>query len=683
MSPEQLIGKSTEAGDVYSLGVVLYEMLTGEPPFRSGDIAYQIREIVPDPPVGVSPKLSAIVLKCLEKKPERRFASVRALREELDGAAEARRMEEEARADAHRQAEEQHRQAEEQRKAEETRRHAAEERKQAEIEAKKKREEEERRRQEDARRAEEERKRAAEGLVSIAIALLDRGAFDEAETKLQEALRLDPAQPEARGALECCRAGRAAAEARRQSEQARKTPPAVSKPNYRIWIAAGVIVLGIIVISLWLGGSRPGSENSLPPQNPSESAPATQETPASRQTPSVVPKKTDTNLAIQAELSHWESIKNSNDPAVFRDYIGKYPSGRFVEVARSNLRNFEIARIKRQVREHLDTRNWDAAGQRITELLKISPEDPDAPVWRKQISADVESEKRSAEVARLKVQIRGLIKARDWRNALVQVQNLLKIAPDDAEALSWRTHADGEMGKESAASKRKAAISSSGIEFVSIPAGKFMMGCSPGDSQCDADENPRHEVTISRSFELGKYEVTQGQWIKVMASNPSNFKGDDRLPVEWVSWNDIQGFIAKLNAFNDGYRYRLPTEAEWEYAARAGTVGPYYGNLDAVAWHDPNSGNKTHPVGQKQPNGFGLYDMLGNVWEWCSDWYGESYYGSSPATDPKGASSGQSRILRGGSWDDVWWYARVSSRYGVVPGGRDAYIGFRVCREPL
>ena len=222
-----------------------------------------------------------------------------------------------------------------------------------------------------------------------------------------------------------------------------------------------------------------------------------------------------------------------------------------------------------------------------------------------------------------------------------------------------------------------------GMEFVIIPAGRFIMGCSQGDGQCYADEKPQHEVQITRSFQLGKYEVTQGQWVKVMGSNPSKFKGEDRLPVEEVSWNHVQSFIAKLNALNDGYGYRLPTEAEWEYAARGETTGMYYGNLDAVGWYDKNSESKTHPVGHKQPNGFGLYDMLGNVWEWCSDWYAESYYGSSPGSDPKGPSEGQARVLRGGSWDDLSSNVRASSRIKVVPFVRGNAIGFRVCREKL
>ena len=226
------------------------------------------------------------------------------------------------------------------------------------------------------------------------------------------------------------------------------------------------------------------------------------------------------------------------------------------------------------------------------------------------------------------------------------------------------------------------APNSIGMEFVTIPAGKFMMGWSPGDKSYNSDY-PRHEVTITKGFELGQYEVTQGQWVKVMGKNPSHFKGDDRLPVEKVNWNDAQAFIAKLNALDDSYRYRLPTEAEWEYAARGGTTGPYYGDLDVIAWYYSNSGGKTHPVGQKQPNEYGLYDMLGNVWEWCSDWYGKGYYSVSPAADPQGPSSGLRRVLRGGSWYFDSLYAHVSYRDTFFLTLRFSFNGFRVCRQKL
>jgi formylglycine-generating enzyme required for sulfatase activity len=162
-----------------------------------------------------------------------------------------------------------------------------------------------------------------------------------------------------------------------------------------------------------------------------------------------------------------------------------------------------------------------------------------------------------------------------------------------------------------------------------------MMGCSKDDKECNPDENPRHRIQITKSFEIGKYEVTQEQWVAVMQTNPSSNKGDTR-PVETISKLEAQDFITKLNATNDGYRYRLPTEAEWEYAARAGADSPYSGLLGQVAWYAGNSEDETHPVGLKAPNAWGLYDIQGNVREWVSDLYAANYYSNSPAADPTG-----------------------------------------------
>jgi formylglycine-generating enzyme required for sulfatase activity len=216
------------------------------------------------------------------------------------------------------------------------------------------------------------------------------------------------------------------------------------------------------------------------------------------------------------------------------------------------------------------------------------------------------------------------------------------------------------------------------FEFVQVPAGEFVMGSE--SSEAFPDEKPVHRVRITKAFELGKYEVTQAQWEAAMGSTPSNFKGADR-PVEQVSWNDAQEFLSKLNERKDGYRYRLPTEAEWEYAARAGTTGDNTGNLDSVAWYASNSGGQTHPVGEKQANAWGLYDMLGNVWEWCQDWYDANYYRNSPAEDPQGPSSGRLRVLRGGSWYDDSRYVRVAFRDRNDPGNRNYIFGFRCVRE--
>jgi formylglycine-generating enzyme required for sulfatase activity len=184
--------------------------------------------------------------------------------------------------------------------------------------------------------------------------------------------------------------------------------------------------------------------------------------------------------------------------------------------------------------------------------------------------------------------------------------------------------------------------------MVFVEGGTFQMGSSSGES----DEKPVHLVTLS-SFKIGKYEVTQEQWKAVMGSNPSFFSGCDNCPVESVSWNDVQEFIRKLNA-QTGKDYRLPTEAEWEFAAKGGKQSRGYtysgsNDLGSVAWYDDHNGeNKTHPVGSKQGNELEIYDMTGNVWEWCSDWHGP--YSSYNETNPTGASSGQYRVLRGGSW---------------------------------
>jgi formylglycine-generating enzyme required for sulfatase activity len=213
-------------------------------------------------------------------------------------------------------------------------------------------------------------------------------------------------------------------------------------------------------------------------------------------------------------------------------------------------------------------------------------------------------------------------------------------------------------------------------KFAQICPGTFMMGSTDSESGRNSDI-VQHQVTISKAFELQTTEVTQSQWESVMGSNPSYFKGSD-FPVEQVSWNDAQEFIAKLNGLGDGYLYRLPTEAEWEYAARAGTTGPYAGDLDAMAWYDQNSGGKTHLVATKAANAWGLYDMLGNVWEWTADWYGD--YPASAVTDPVGPSSGSLRVHRGGSWRNNSQSCRSANRGRTSPDSRIHFLGLRLLR---
>jgi formylglycine-generating enzyme required for sulfatase activity len=237
-----------------------------------------------------------------------------------------------------------------------------------------------------------------------------------------------------------------------------------------------------------------------------------------------------------------------------------------------------------------------------------------------------------------------------------------------------------------------------GMHLVRIPEGKFMMG-----SDAEDDEKPIHEVTISRPFYMGIHPATQSEWQEIMGNNPSEFIGAD-YPVHGVSWNDAQEFIRKLNILDVWFEYRLPSEAEWEHACRAGTTGDFAGPLDSMAWYGNNSGqhyleaaqiwqtgadtygkrlndngNQMHPVGTKEANTFGLYDMHGNVWEWCEDWYHETYYGA-PTDSSAWLTGGEMkyRVLRGGSWSYEATDLRSAVRIYDAPDDRSSDFGFRL-----
>jgi formylglycine-generating enzyme required for sulfatase activity len=235
------------------------------------------------------------------------------------------------------------------------------------------------------------------------------------------------------------------------------------------------------------------------------------------------------------------------------------------------------------------------------------------------------------------------------------------------------------------------------IEMVLIPPGSFNMGCSASNQfGCQSAENPVHAVTLTNAFYIGRYEVTQAQWTARMGSNPSFSQSASaqvpaaqvpNRPVEQVSWNTVQGFLAATGM-------RLPTEAEWEYAYRAGTTTAFHGwpaqtagtnndtQVGSIAWFASNSAGQTRPVGGKAPNGFGLHDMSGNVFEWVNDRYSSTYYASSPSTNPPGPATGTNRVLRGGSWDNVTNNLRSSTRNNTTPGSAGDVLGFRVARAP-
>jgi formylglycine-generating enzyme required for sulfatase activity len=224
------------------------------------------------------------------------------------------------------------------------------------------------------------------------------------------------------------------------------------------------------------------------------------------------------------------------------------------------------------------------------------------------------------------------------------------------------------------------------LELVLIPAGEFMIGSPDSDEDAFFGEKPQHRVRITKPFCLGKYLVTQEQWEALTGSNPSHFKGL-KNPVDSVSWEECQLFLDRLNRRqgNPAGKFQLPTESQWEFACRAGSRARYYfgddeDHLGEYAWYEKNSGRRTHPVGEKKPNTWGLYDMHGNVWEWCADRWDGGYYTNSLMDDPTGPSGGSSRVVRGGGWLDYAGHCRSASRGRYAPASQRYFLGFRVAR---
>jgi len=324
-----------------------------------------------------------------------------------------------------------------------------------------------------------------------------------------------------------------------------------------------------------------------------------------------------------------EIIKSIQNPGKYDQYYGE----KTVFVAEKSLQTVSLSLDKRQTPSHKE--KWEEE-QRLKTIAKAEED-------RRKAMAKAEEDRRRAKVKAEEDRQRAKVKAEEDRQRAKTIAKMLK---------------------------------SISANMVTIPSGSFKMGSNEG-----SDEKPIHTVHIS-SFKMGKYEVTQGQWLAVTGDTPSRFSGMNK-PVEQVSWDDIQLFLGKLNKMT-GKKFRLPSEAEWEYAARAGTSskwswGNSEGSAGSYAWY---AGSKTHPVGQKKPNAFGLYDMHGNVWEWVEDWYSDSYYRQSATTDPTGPSSGQDRVVRGGSWDDGAGDLRSAYRFNLWPGYRYYFIGFRLVRQP-
>ena len=296
-----------------------------------------------------------------------------------------------------------------------------------------------------------------------------------------------------------------------------------------------------------------------------------------------------------------------------------------------------------------------------------------------------EEKKRQEQAEQIETEIAALEAQRTERKKVVlQKEQELKLAQVDLEACEAKIQKLQKKLQELSGPKKKEernqvfTVDGASFKMIRVDGGSFVMGSPDNDPDAHDDEKPQHEVTLS-DYYIGETQVTQALWKAVMGKNPSHFQGDNN-PVEYVSWNDCQEFIKKLSA-KMGQVFRLPTEAEWEYAARGGNKSRGYryagsNNIYDVAWFSDNSGGNSCPVNQKKANELAIYDMSGNVWEWCQDRIGA--YGSGKETNPTGPSEGSFRVVRGGSWDNDAQLCRVAYRGCSDPDGRDYYVGFRL-----
>jgi formylglycine-generating enzyme required for sulfatase activity/serine/threonine protein kinase len=349
-------------------------------------------------------------------------------------------------------------------------------------------------------------------------------------------------------------------------------------------------------------------------------------------------------------------------------------------------RRAEASRLEQEKREQEQLAQEAADVLKLERQMQASPKPEslpfeEAPLNRAQ---KIQAPVNQAYVNQASVNYAAINKARLRKPALIGASGIVLIIL--AFAIVWKFYlpSPDQAAQETAQSLASPAQTGAKLtplqtmEFAQIPPGVFEMGSRHGE----ADERPTQGVIIRNVFEMSKWEVTQELWQSVMGNNPSHFKGA-KLPVEQVSWNDVQQFIQKLNEHSDGYIYRLPTEAEWEYACRAGSEDDYAGNLDEMAWYNKNSGGKTHPVGEKNPNAWGLYDMHGNVLEWVNDWYSRYAYLQTPSgIDPQGPAKGSERVFRGGCWDYEARYCRSAYRNRFSPDFRRYLLGFRLVRTP-
>ncbi len=415
----------------------------------------------------------------------------------------------------------------------------------------------------------------------------------------------------------------------------------------------------------------------------------------------------DAKIAMReiADDVRWQKAKHENSVIAFYEYIEAFPNSKYVNEAKLSLENFE------EKFNQIEPRKTTFEQQVLKEKLDKKYNDVEKPIWTTPIKLLLgfmavllviailwfKNKDKQQTVTQNPVTVTPSVPADE--TAFLQVKNentTIKptttkpttTKPATTKPTTTKPTTDRNDEDDTPVSppspRRIAAAFQLEPEMVTVRGGTFTMGCtSEQGSDCESDEKPAHQVNLS-SFQIGKYEITQWQWWEVMRINPSNLKNCDDCPVEQVSWNDIQDFLQKLNN-RTGKNYRLPTEAEWEFAARGGTRSNSYkysgsNSIGNVAWYDENSKNKTHSIGQKEGNELGIHDMSGNVWEWCSDRYGN--YSSSAVSNPTGATQGSGCVLRGGGWSSYPQSCRVAIRYSGSPAFRSGYLGFRVLLSP-
>jgi len=417
------------------------------------------------------------------------------------------------------------------------------------------------------------------------------------------------------------------------------------------------------------------------------------------------------NDPINYELRFWKSADKSASRSFYQAYLEKYPNGHFSDLATRKLKLFDFGQVtirSNVFNDHIKINGEYRGSSQLDIELKVGEH-------------SIEVSKEGYEPYKINVMVKGnekqllnvqlkAVSNNDNQTKPKQIETTLKPSKP-VPLVTEKLQNVAKTTKQKITVKPKLESEKLfDMEFIKVPAGCFMMG-SPFSEEGRLQDELQHEVCISKDYWLGKYEVTQAQWQSIMGKNPSYFKGcGTDCPVEEVSWNDIQSFIFRLND-KTGLNYRLPTEAEWEYAARAGTQSATYKNnpewigtnnvpdLNDIAWYSGNSGIDykggkycedwedkqlegfrcgTHSVGKKQPNAWGFYDMIGNVWEWTNDRYGR--YSSKLKDDPKGPKKGGMRVTRGGNWSDSIQQNRSAARYGFGVRTKQNNLGFRLAR---